>query len=420
MSEPHATQPLQVVVVGGGIAALEAVLALHATAGDLVAVTLIAPEQHFVVRSLRVAAPFGRGHLDRLALADVMDEHGGRLVCGAVERIDAGAHTLRLVSGGEIAYDALLLAHGAREVSTLPHALTFGEDPAAFGGLLADLDQGYTRTVAFVLPDQNTWPLPLYELALMTAHEAWAMNMDRVELHLVTPEPDPLAVFGPEASAAVAALLTSAGVTVHCGSHARMSPHGDVQTGTGEDLAVDRVVTLPVLEARRLDGIPAAASGFIPVDDTGLVDGLDDVFAVGDATDRPVKQGGLACQQADVAAAVIAVRAGAQIEVPPLEQVLRGRLLTGGHDRFLRRAPAEAPQAASQTPLWWPPTKVSGVHLSPYLAAKGIVPIPAHAVPAPGGIDVEVELDCRRLVPGGVLAGASLPSSAQPHTGLRA
>lgn len=418
MPEASPVQPLQVVVVGGGIAALEAVLALHDLSGARLEVTLIAPEPDFVLRPMAVVAPFSRGRVDQLALEQVMREHGGQFLRNAVKRVDTDACALTLVTGEEVTYDALVLAQGATEIAALPLALTFGADPSAFNGLLADLEQGCTGSVAFVLPDGNTWPLPLYELALMTAEEAWAMNMDRVELHLITTEPQPLGVFGTEASAAVAQLLTEARIALHLGVHSRMTRSGHVETSAGESIVVDRVVALPVLQGRQLDGIACDAHGFITVDDAGLVAGLDSVYAVGDVTDRPIKQGGLACQQADVAAAHIARRAGATVDVGPLQQVLRGRLLTGAADRFMRRGSDAADGTVHIKPLWWPPAKVSGKYLSPYLAAKQLVHLPARSTPPAAGVDVDVGHP--RRVPGGIVEAKRLRPITPLHTGLHA
>jgi sulfide:quinone oxidoreductase len=52
-------------------------------------------------------------------------------------------------------------------------------------------------------------------------------------------------------------------------------------------------------------------------------------------TQFPLKQGGIATQQADVAAASIAAHAGADIEPHPFRPVLRGLLLTGMTPRYL-------------------------------------------------------------------------------------
>jgi sulfide:quinone oxidoreductase len=416
--ETPSTQPLKVVVVGGGIAALEVVLALEDLAGARVEVTLVAPERDVVLRSLSVVALFSRGHVDQLSLTTFMDEHGGRFVRSAVDRV--GARAVHLVGGGEVSYDALVLAHGASEVPALPGALTFGEHSGAFSGLLADLEQGFTRSVAFVVPDGCTWALPLYELALMTAEEVWSMGMDHVDLHLVTPEQQALEVFGTDAGTAVAALLGAARVTLHLGVHVEAGARKSIATGPGEAIHVDRIVALPVLRGRHLDGIPSDAEGFTPVDDVGLVDGFDRVYAVGDVTDRPIKQGGLACQQADVTAAHIAARAGAGVAVPPLEQVLRGRLLTGGRDRFLHREPGTVAGRTATEPLWWPPSKVSGKYLSPYLAAKDLVHLPTHGVPPADGVDVDVEVPTRKLVPGGIVRDDALRPITPFAAGLRA
>ena len=47
------------------------------------------------------------------------------------------------------------------------------EDVEALHGLVQDIEEGYVRSVAFVVPAGVSWSLPLYELALMTARRAW-------------------------------------------------------------------------------------------------------------------------------------------------------------------------------------------------------------------------------------------------------
>ena len=138
--------------------------------------------------------------------------------------------------------------------------------------------------------------------------------------------------------------------------------------GDDEEILVERVVSLPRLEGPRIAGAPADAEGFIPVDAFGRVVGLDHVYAIGDAADMAIKQGGIACQQADVAAAHIAHAAGANVDAQPLEPVLRGKLLTGRASRYLRREAGEESGRLDTEPLWWPPAKVVGRELTSYLA----------------------------------------------------
>lgn len=393
MTTPAQPAARRVVIVGGGIAALEAVLALRALAGDRVAVTVIAPEPEFTLRPLNVATPFARGHSRALPIPTFMAEQGGTFRRAAVLGVDTAAKTVRCVSGPDEPYDSLLIAVGAVARPAFARALTFGADPLALTGLLADLEQGYSSSVAFVIPRGTTYPLPLYELALMTAEEVWSMGMERVALHLVTPELRPLDIFGETASAALADLLSAARIQLHQGVSASVEPAGRIDFGFGEGITVDRVVSMPLLEGPRFVGVPADEHGFIPVDDLGRVVGADDVYAAGDATNFPVKQGGLASQQADAAASHIAAAAGADVEVEPVAPVLRGRLLTGRRDQFLRRELGRRSSETADEPLWWPPAKVESRYLAPYLEEKGLVELPLRdeGLKTPG-VDVRIPL----------------------------
>jgi sulfide:quinone oxidoreductase len=118
--------------------------------------------------------------------------------------------------------------------------------------------------------------------------------------------------------------------------------------------------------------LPAGADGFIAVDEHGLVNGLDDVYAAGDATDSLIKQGGLAAQQAVAAAEAIAARHGVDLDPQPYRPILRGQLLTGGRSRWLRAPAGDTPAAtrASMRALWWPPTRIATRYLAPYLLSR--------------------------------------------------
>jgi sulfide:quinone oxidoreductase len=83
---------------------------------------------------------------------------------------------------------------------------------------------------------------------------------------------------------------------------------------SGERVDVDRVVALPTLRGRPIPGIPVEEHGFVEIDEHCRVRGLEHIWAVGDITTFPVKSGGMATEQADVAAEAIAAAAGADIE----------------------------------------------------------------------------------------------------------
>jgi CBS domain-containing protein len=232
--------------------------------------------------------------------------------------------------------------------------------------------------------------LPAYELALMLASHAEAARLGDLHIALVTPEDQPLSLFGSEASEAIRALLEERRIALHNGYLATEVRDGRLELLPPRELECDCVIALPTLRGQRIDGIPQTRDGFVLVDDHGRVAGLADVYAAGDITRFPVKQGGLAAQQADAAAEAIAADAGVLRDPEPFRPVLRGVLLTGAAPRYLRRdVSAGRPGTAAIDPLWWPPAKIVGRHLSPFLA--GLAGERHDELP-PVGIAVDVEL----------------------------
>lgn len=364
--------PTNVLIVGGGPAALEAALRLHRLAGDRVATTLLAPDTDFTYRPLSVLEPFAAGRAWSYPLARIAGDAGFTHVSGKLARVDAAEHAVETTGGERIGYDVLLIATGAVPARPYAGATVFtgsAADGETLHGLVQDVEGGYTRSIAFVAPPGSTWPLPLYELALMLAERAFEMGID-VELHLVTPEVAPLGLFGPEAASEVESLLKTAGVELHASAHVEQVEAGRVRLGAdGSELTVQRVVCLPRLDGPAIAGLPSDSAGFLVTDAHGRVTGVPGVFAAGDITAFPIKQGGLACQQADAAAAQIAADAGAAVEAEPFKPVLRGMLLTERWARFLRRDAAghgDHTDVAGRA-LWWPPTKIAGRELAGYL-----------------------------------------------------
>ena len=383
-------EPLQVLVAGGGVAGLEAIIALRALAGDRVAITLLDPDEEFVYRPLSVQEPFAHAGAQRLPFRKLEQDFGIVHQRDSLARVRAADHVAVTRGGEEIAYGALLAAVGARRRPAFQGVATFRgpEDTELLHGLVQDVEGGYSRRVAFVVPGGVTWPLPLYELALMTAARAREMGAE-AEITVVTPEQLPLAALGERASAEVAELLTAAGIALETDTFADVDGTGRLfLRPAGRELRVDRVVALPVLEGPAIPGLPADERGFVPTGQGGRVPGARDVFAAGDGTQNPIKQGGLATQQADLAAAEIARSVGVRVEGEAGEPVLRVLLLTGGRDRYASDRRADGESGLADHALWWPPGKIAGAYLSPYLAGPDAPPPP----PDREGLEIELPL----------------------------
>src|SRR3954454_9644838 len=368
-------QPLHVVVAGGGVAGLEAVMALRDLAGSRVRITLLEPGTNFVYRPLTVGEPFALGAARATSLLQFARDFDCELVQDTVSEVFPDLHTLALQSGDEIHYDKLVVTLGARRQPAFAHATTFRgqEDVEALHGLVKDVEEGYVHSIAFVVPSGVSWSLPLYELALMTARRAFEMCVD-VQITFVTPEERVLPLFGSRSSADVHAMLEEAGIQVRCGFAPEIPRKGTVLLHpTGDWIEADRIVALPVVRGRRITGLPCDSDGFLPIDSFARVARVSGVYAAGDGVNFPVKQGGIACQQADVLAAHIAREAGIPVDVQPFRPVLRGQLLTGTNPHFMRhdlRAHDSEADASSAHLLWWPPTKVAGKYLAPYIAVE--------------------------------------------------
>jgi sulfide:quinone oxidoreductase len=367
-------QPCRVVVVGGGVAALEGVMALRSLAGDRVSITLLSPESEFFYRPLSVREPFAYPPAEHYPLAPFAEQFGVELHQDAFGWVKAHERLLGTEGGQELSYDALLLGLGAHTHPAFKGVLTIDDRrmDELLHGVVQDIEEGYTKRVVFIAPPSAAWPLPLYELALMAGQRAYDMSA-QVDFHLITTEEAPLAIFGQGASEAVSRLLTAHSIAVHTSSYAKVESRRVTLLPNERHIDDARVIALPLLKGPSVRGLPAGDQGFIPVTPYGQVRGVDRVFAAGDAIDFPIKHGGLAAQQADVAAESIAALAGADVTPRKFHPKIRGILLTGREPRYLSAqitGGAGFSSEVSDTSPWSPPEKISAEHLSPYLAQQ--------------------------------------------------
>jgi sulfide:quinone oxidoreductase len=360
----------RVLIVGGGVAGLEALLALHDLAAERAQLTLVAPDSDFVYKPLLVEEPFDLAPAEQHALAPLVSELGAEFVQQAAKSVDSDGHTLELGNGDRLPYDYLVVCAGGRFRPALESATTFPSGEALRINTVLEQARESGHGITFVVPSGVAWALPIYEIALMTQRRAVESGLGDLPLTIVTPEEAPLAVFGPAASEAVAELLAARGIVVETGSHAHEGEGGELILTPGDrSLDPSELVALPAMEGPAIEGLPTDAGGFIPIDEHARVSGVEDVYAAGDGTNFPIKQGGLGTQQADAAAEHIAHQLGAAVAAEPFHPVLRGKLLTGGESMHLRAdvGGGGGEGEASLDSLWWPPQKISGRYLAPWL-----------------------------------------------------
>ncbi len=331
------TDGLRVVIAGGGVAGLETMLALRALAEERVDVDLLAPDSHFWYRPLAVAEPFDLGRAEKFELAGVAAACSARFALASLASVDTDAHVARTAAGADFPYDVLVLAPGARPEPAFENAFTFRgpADSEGFRRLLEEVEAESARRLVFAVPNEAAWPLPLYELVLLTTARLRERGVEGFEVALVTPESRPLALFGAAASDAMERLLAARGVVVHAGNRSIGASGGVLSLSPTAEVPYDRLVALPRLRGEPIAGIPF----------------------------RPV---------------------------------LRGLLLTGGRPTYLRTDVSGGSgdtSAVAADPLWWPPGKIVGRYLAPFLAEHVGITVSSAAPTPPGAVPVDVDLN---------------------------
>jgi sulfide:quinone oxidoreductase len=372
MTTQGSSPKLRVLIVGGGVAALETALALRQLAPDLTDVTVIAPNAEFVYRPMTVREPFAYEAANRYSLATLVSEAGAALLRDELDWIDPSGHTVHTKGGKALKYEALVLALGAHAATRYEHAITIDDRhmDETLHGLIQDVEGGYVKSVAFVASGRMAWQLPLYELALMTAGRAYDMSVE-LETTIITPEDSPLAIFGATASQALAQVLERAHVKMINSAYAEVPNAREVVINPGDrHLHVNRVIALPELYGPGVRGIPLGEHGFIRVNPHGQVMEVRDVYAAGDATAFPIKHGGLGSQQADAVAQSIAALAGAPVTPEPFHPVIHGMLLTDAEPLYLTAQITGGQGFSSEvsdSPTWTSAGKITAKYLAPCL-----------------------------------------------------
>lgn len=367
-----------VLIAGGGVAALEAALALDHLAGERAEVTICSPRPNFVYRPYAVGVPYGASRVTTYWLEPLAAAAGARFRCDSIASVDREARLGVTHDGESIPYDDLIVCPGTKLLWPVPGAITFWgiADEGDVRRVMREIRAGTANRIAFTLPAAEGWALPMYELALL-CRAVLDKSGDDAELTIVTPEDAPLQIFGRGVAEAMAGLLAERRIEVRTATHPVRFEGGFLQTVPAGKLPFDRVVSLPQVEGRRIRGVPHDPEGFVRIDRHCKVPGGEHVYAAGDVTDFPVKQGGLATQQADVVAEAIAASLGVDLEPAEFDPVLRAVLWTGAGPRYLQGwlggGHGETSTMTDEPPSWGTDQgKIVGRYLTGFLAGAAV------------------------------------------------
>lgn len=371
----------RVLIAGGGVAALEAVLALRELAADRLAVEVFSPRRELVYRPYAVGEPYGAAHVRTYDLERLLEQCGATFHQDSIASVERDLRLAVTHDGERYPYDHLIVCPGAKLLWPVPGAATFWgiAEEGDVGRLMDRLRAGEVHSVAFTTPGVDGWTLPLYELALLAEAGLVDEGIEGVELTVLTPEEAPLQIFGRGASDGVAELLAERGIRIHTGTRPVRFEGGVLETVPGPGLEVDAAVSLPRLEGRRIRGVRHDPDGFVPIDEHCRVIGCPRLYAAGDVTTFPVKQGGIATQQADVIAEAIAAELGAEVEPRPFDPLLRAVLWTGREPRYLQGwlggGHGETSTLSAEPPWTGREGKIVGRYFAPFIAAIDREPV---------------------------------------------
>lgn len=314
MARPH------VVVLGGGFAGLETVFNLRHRLADRVNLSLVSDRGYFLFKPNMIYIPFGEdAEKQKIYLDPPMRKKLIDFVEQEVRDVDVRRSKV-VLRDFDMPYDYLVLATGAAmqplEVPGLAeHAITVWTPNEmlrlreAYQKVCEKAQGGGRQRILFVLPPNNGYAGPLYEMAMMT--DTWLREQgvrEAVEITWTTHEHGYLEAFGPRSNEMVAAEFVERGITGLPGHVVDHVLPGEVIYRNGETLGYDVLVSFPPhVGARNYTTLPHDERGFLRVTpESRRVEGHERIFAAGDTANFPIKQAFLALLQADAVADHIA------------------------------------------------------------------------------------------------------------------
>ena len=407
----------QVLVLGGGFAALESAFLLRMRLHDQVDIRLVSDTDDFLFRPNSIYVPFGADPGSLLVgLTKPLGKRHISFEQGRVAEVDPDNKLVSLEDGQRFGYDKLIVATGAdmhaEEVLGLAeHAATIWtadsmlEVRRRFTQVRDGALRGERQRVLFLIPPNNKCAGPLYEIVFML--ETWlrrAKARDLVDITWSTYEHEFIQAFGPRLHELVTEEFSERGIDGHTEEIVTEVRADAVHYADGSSREFDQLIAFPpYVSAVRYPSLPSDERGFLRTElETRLVERHDDVYAPGDAGDFPIKQAFLAFLQADAVADHICAEVSGRPFRQPFDSVSMCIMemfdkatfaqvpveLTGDPDRPVRVRPdADGDYKVGTSPVWRLGKKMLGFSVPMRFAAGE----PFHAGHAWQAMDVGIK-----------------------------
>lgn len=292
-------QAQTVVILGGGVGGVVAANRLRRRLDRRHRIVLVDREPTFTLAASYLWVMTGARRPEQISrpLARLARK-GIEVVQGEVERIDP-ARKQAVVGGQTFEADHLVVALGAEFTpEAIPGLVEWGhtfctlDGASRLRGVLQEVRAG--RVVVLTAAPAYKCPAAPYEGAMLIdalLRKRRVRGSVTIELH--SAEPGPMGVAGPEASAAVRAMVEAKGIVYRPEHQITRADAGRVTFSDGAAVDCDLLVHVPPIappKALRNSGL-VDETGWVRVDRQRLETPFPDVYAVGDVTLIPLTMG---------------------------------------------------------------------------------------------------------------------------------
>ncbi len=288
----------RIVVLGGGVGGMVAANEIRRQLPSAHRVVLVEKNAQHAFAPSFLWLMTGDREPDRIRrpLAELL-RRGVELLQAEVLGIDPVLRKVR-TSAAELAYDHLVVALGADlapdaipGLAAASHTFYTFDGAARLRDILKTFSGGRIAVVVAATPYKC--PGAPHEGAMLIADHFRRRGLSsKVEVHLFTPEPQPMPVAGPQLGEAVRGMLGAKGIKFHpLHKLTSVDPSArDMSFDNGERFRFDLLVAVPPHRAPRavVEAGLTNQAGWVPVDPQTLRTSQDDVHAIGDVTAIPI------------------------------------------------------------------------------------------------------------------------------------